>query len=78
MGNSARPREGPPSASEIAHIEALRIALRLPAWPAEDSRRRVLHWLRLLELEWRGQRNAKQKAARAHHSRRPSNFDSPD
>ena len=73
MSNSARAREGPPSTSELAHIEALRIALRLSAWPQEDSRRRVLHWIRLLELEWRGARNASQKKARSRKSTPPSN-----
>ena len=73
MSNNAHARQGPPSPSELAHIEALRISLRLPQWPQEDSRRRVLHWIRLLELEWRGARNAAQKKARSRKSTPPSN-----
>ena len=73
MSNNAHARQGPPSPSELAHIEALRISLRLPQWPQEDSRRRVLHWIRLLELEWRGKRNAAQKKARSRKSTPPSN-----
>lgn len=73
MSNSSRARQGPPSPSELAHIEALRISLRLPQWPQEDSRRRVLHWIRLLELEWRGARNAAQKKARSLKNAPPCN-----
>lgn len=73
MSNNAHARQGPPSPSELAHIEALRIALRLPEWPQEDSRRRVLHWIRLLELEWRGARNAAQKRARSRKNAPSSN-----